>query len=90
MDLAAVQILLFSQGDCSLESDQVHEPALTSLMELNPEATFIPEPEPVFEFDQVREPASLSIPVGVLVEYEGMEWNPPILLRQICVEEYDC
>lgn len=48
MDLAAVQILLFSR-----ESDQVHEPALTSLMELPPEATLIPEPEPVFEFDQV-------------------------------------
>lgn len=52
-------------------------------MELSPEATFVLEAEPVMEFDQVRKPASMTVPVGVLVEYEGMEWIPPILPREI-------
>lgn len=30
--------------------------------------------------EQVREPAALSIPVGVLVDYEGKEGNPAYTL----------
>lgn len=32
-----------------------------------------PEPEPNNKYDQVQEPTTLSIPVGVLVESKGME-----------------
>lgn len=65
------------------KSEQVREPALMSFMELSPEATFILEAEPVMEFDQVRKPALMAMPVGVFVEFEGMEWIPPILPREI-------
>lgn len=60
-------------------SDQVHELASVSLMEHLSEAILIPEPEPsqpCMEFDQVREPVHESIPVCLLVEYEGMMWSP--------------
>lgn len=40
--------------------------------EVMPELTTIPEPES----DQVREPATVSMPVHILVEYDGMEWSP--------------
>lgn len=37
-----------------------------------PEPITVPEPEPENLSDQVREPASIFIAVGMLVEYEGM------------------
>lgn len=37
-----------------------------------PEPITVPEPEPENLSDQVHEPASLFIAVGMLVEYEGM------------------
>lgn len=46
------------------------------------EPTMIPEAAPELEAEpnghsnQVHEPATSSVPVGVLVEYEGMEWSP--------------
>lgn len=39
-----------------------------------PEPLFILEPNKMS--DQVHEPATLPVPMGVLVEYEGMEWTP--------------
>ncbi|ROL51870.1 hypothetical protein DPX16_19389 [Anabarilius grahami] len=35
--------------------------------------TIAPEPEPRQTSDQVREPATLSVPVGLLLEFKGME-----------------
>lgn len=43
---------------------------LTGEPELTPKPNFIPESY------QLREQATPSVPVGVLVEYEGMDWNP--------------
>ncbi|XDV39905.1 hypothetical protein PO909_009080 [Leuciscus waleckii] len=34
------------------------------------------EPEPNSMSDQVREPTTSSVPVGIIVEFEGMEWSP--------------
>ncbi len=42
--------------------------------ELKPEPEIAPEPEPT-KSDQVREPAKSPVPVGLLVEYEGMSWS---------------
>lgn len=42
-------------------------------MELTPEATFVPEPGSIVESDQVQEPTPMSVPVGILVEYKGLE-----------------
>lgn len=38
------------------KSDQVCEPAILSLMKLNPEASIVPELKPFLESDQVCEP----------------------------------
>lgn len=35
-----------------------------------------PKSELVTESDQVREPAPTSVPVGIMVEIDGMEWSP--------------
>ncbi len=40
------------------------------------EEIIAPEPEPQDKSDQVREPATPSIALGVLVEFEGMVLNP--------------
>lgn len=49
-----------------------------------PKALFVPDPAHKIESDQVWE----SVPVGVLVEYEGMEWNPthtPANVGELCL-----
>lgn len=56
------------------ESEPRAQP-VTPPMDFKSEPTADPEPNPA-ESGQVREPASTSIPEGVLVEYEGIEWSP--------------
>lgn len=41
-----------------------------------PEHNIAPEPESNSVSDQVSESAILSVPVGVLVEFKGMDWSP--------------
>lgn len=53
----------------------VRELAPISLMEITHKATVIPEPEPVNKSDQVCEPIPVSVPVGILIEYEGTRWS---------------
>ncbi|XDV17555.1 hypothetical protein PO909_023395 [Leuciscus waleckii] len=59
------------------------QPPTTIVMEIMHEPTTdrVPEPGsrealPPRESDQVCVPATSTIPVGLLVEFEGMEWNP--------------
>ncbi len=54
------------------------EPAMTREPELKPatEPIVTPEPEPQEFSDQVREPASSSVPEGGLVEIESLEGSP--------------
>ncbi len=52
----------------SLNQTQVAKP------ELKPEPEIAPEPKPT-KSDQAREPAKSPLPVGLLVEYEGMSWS---------------
>jgi len=52
------------------------EPTSMSTSEPTPEHNIAPEPEPNSVSDQVSEPATLSVPVGVLVEFKGMDWSP--------------
>lgn len=60
------------------ESTVDSEPVSSMKPELDqmPEVIFVLEPEPIMESVQVREPAPVSIPEGVLVEFECMEWSP--------------
>lgn len=51
-------------------------PTTIPVPELMPEPKIIPEPEPSKNSDQLLEPATLSLPVGVLVEYMRIEWSP--------------
>lgn len=69
-------------------SDQVHELALISQMEHTPKTTVILELEPEVESEQVCEPVPLSIPVGLLVEYQGMERVPTHTPKAECAELY--
>lgn len=57
-------------------SNQVWELAMNSLMELITESTIVQELELEKESDQVCAPIPVSVPVGILIEYEGMEWSP--------------
>lgn len=34
------------------------------------------EPEPKEKSDQVRDPATTSVPEGILLEFQGMKWSP--------------
>lgn len=45
-------------------------------MEHTLKAKFVPRPEPEEESDQECELVPMSVSVGVLIEYEGMEWSP--------------
>lgn len=47
-----------------------------SIKEHTAEDMFVPEPEPEVESDLVCEPVPVSVPVGVLIEYKGMEPRP--------------
>lgn len=40
------------------------------------DSTIASEPEPRQMSDQVREPATSSVPVGLLLEFKGMEVSP--------------
>lgn len=48
-------------------------PAMEPEPEQPPKALFVPEPALNVESEQVQEPATLSLPVGVLAEYESKE-----------------
>ncbi|ROL03959.1 hypothetical protein DPX16_23394 [Anabarilius grahami] len=52
------------------------EPTLMPTPELMPENNIALEPESNSVSDQVSEPAIFSVPVGVLVEFKGMDWSP--------------
>lgn len=63
-----------------------------------PKALFIPESTHKVKSDMVWEPITPSVPVSVLVEYEGMEWSPtytPTIEGELClvliqlVEKYE-
>lgn len=60
------------------ESTVDSEPVSSMKPELDqmPEVIFVLVPEPITESVQVREPATMSIPEGVLMEIECMEWSP--------------
>ncbi|ROI62437.1 hypothetical protein DPX16_5110 [Anabarilius grahami] len=58
-------------ADRGLESATMHEPVPAP--EKGTEPTIAPEPEPHRASDKVREPATLCVAVGLLVEFEGME-----------------
>lgn len=50
-----------------------------------PEATFVLEPEPITESEQVCELETASIIEKILVSIEGMDWSPthtPVAERQ--------
>lgn len=49
-------------------ADMEPEPAAMSAPETTPEPIITPEPEPNGKSDQVHEPATSFVPVGVLVE----------------------
>lgn len=55
-------------------ADTEPKPTTMSAPEVIPELKIIPETEPDNKSDQV--PATVSLPVDILVEYEGMEWSP--------------
>lgn len=55
-------------------TDKEPEPTTMYMPQPTPEPLFTPEPNKMS--DQVHEPATLPVPVGVLVDYEGMEWSP--------------
>jgi len=57
--------------------DTEPEPAVMNKLETKTELTITPEPD--VKSDQVREPATPSVPVGMLVEYEGKRKIPLIL-----------
>lgn len=57
-------------------TDKEPEPTTMSAPELMPEPNIVPEPEPSENSDQVRELATSSLPLEVLMEYEGMKWSP--------------
>ncbi|ROL27920.1 hypothetical protein DPX16_11050 [Anabarilius grahami] len=59
-----------------LPGDGEPKPASMYEPDKRTEPTIAPEPEPHSESDQVCEPATSSVPVGLLVEYEGMEESP--------------
>lgn len=44
--------------------------------EITPEPNFVPWLKPSRKFDKMRDPVTLSFPVGILVEYKGMDWSP--------------
>lgn len=63
------------------------EPELAAMpeSELKPEPYIALEPEPN-KSDQVRELATMSMPVDILVEYEGIEWSPvPLTMADVDV-----
>ncbi|KAL0181961.1 hypothetical protein M9458_021336, partial [Cirrhinus mrigala] len=57
-------------------ADKEPEPAMMLVPETTPEPIIAPEPEHNGNSDQVCEPATSSVPVGVLVQLERMEWGP--------------
>lgn len=57
-------------------SGQVRELTLISFLELTPEPTLVPVSEKVMKSEQVRNLAPMSIPVGISMEYEGVDWSP--------------
>lgn len=44
--------------------------------ELKSEANVVTECKPEESSDEVCEPATTSVPEGILVEFEGMKWSP--------------
>lgn len=57
-------------------ADGEPEPATMHDPDKRTEPTIAPEPEPHLESDKVREPATLCVPVSVLMEYKVMQWSP--------------
>lgn len=57
-------------------TDGEPEPAAMKEPGQRTEPTTTPEPEHHSESDQVCKPATSSVPVGLLVEYEGMDESP--------------
>ncbi|ROK87110.1 hypothetical protein DPX16_10250 [Anabarilius grahami] len=57
-------------------ADAEPKPAVLPAAETKTEPIIALEPEPDEESDQVQEPATSSVPVGVLVKYKGMKWRP--------------
>lgn len=55
---------------------QESKPAAIPVPERMPEREIVLEPEPEETSDKVCEPASSSVPEGILVE--GMEWSPTL------------
>lgn len=52
------------------------EPTSMPTPEPSPEHNIALEPESNSKSDQVSEPAILSVLMGVLVEFKGMDWSP--------------
>ncbi|ROL23514.1 CD81 protein [Anabarilius grahami] len=74
-------------------TDKEPEAAAMSVPEPTPEPIITPEPEPDGKSDQVCEPATSSISVGVLVEYEGMDWSlthTPAAENELCLASVLC
>ncbi|XDV46013.1 hypothetical protein PO909_013997 [Leuciscus waleckii] len=57
-------------------ADEEPKPDAMATPGWTPELIIAVEYEPHREADQVCEPATLSMPVGVLVKFVGMEWSP--------------
>lgn len=55
-------------------TDMEPEPAMISVPELQPVQTIVPKPEPSKTSEKLHEPATSSVPEGILGEYEAMEW----------------
>ncbi|ROL42500.1 Endoplasmic reticulum aminopeptidase 2 [Anabarilius grahami] len=62
-------------------TDKEPEPTTMSAPELMPEPNIAPEPKPSENSDQVREPATSSLPLEVLMEYEGIKRALLVALR---------
>lgn len=64
----------------AITADFEPEPATIREPEPMPEPQFSPEPGPT-TFDQMYEPATMTVTEGILVDYEGMDWSPVFQLR---------
>lgn len=66
----------FTDRQSEPTTDTEPEPASKQVAEPKPKPNTAPEPEPSSESAQMREPATPSVPEGILVEYKGMRWSP--------------